>query len=323
MNSLLTHKCKTSQYDVTSCISLASKNVVVEEQLEKIFIPVLSNIILSYYSSSWSWKYTESHESGNDKYFCNGCAIMNNEVACLYSVGDFMFRTNINMICNIGNSFESKIHKICCDNGYIYVFLEESISVIHYYNNMISEMHVDEPSHLSGHSTATLSRQILCVKNNTFIGTCLNDKNMIVSNSRMPREKYFVKSIDLFKNSFTSIISNSFVRPCYGCDIVSILVGDNDEFIVSIFDKFIHLSNVFIKIKYTNITYICSETKIDLLYQDSDDIIYLRSPNLLCRYNKFSKKNCIINIDKNVRKICVSDDTLCLQYYDRIDIYKS
>jgi len=373
------HGCNVIYKQHISYINLSfeHENDIAKEYLDEIFIPVLANIIFSYYSKLWHWKYVESHESTHSSvrdWHANltGCIIFNDEVMCLHTcIRDQVHITDINMLSVIDTS-QDNVENIYCDDLCIYVKFNYIIKIIHYYENTMSEMVILNRGTELYCGALLLSNKIKCIKNDIFYVIEFEYQNITICNPPEPQKKYSIKNIALCADTETGVVSQEYRRTecasqeyrrtecasqeyrrtecvsqeyrrtecasqeyrrteCASAserpartqrrlDITSILVSDN-EIIVAIYDQYLS-KNIFKKIENTEITYISSNNKIQLLYQDGDNIIYMSS-SFLVRHTKSTKEIHRFYLNYNCDNVCLNENILCVKHHDRVDIYKN
>jgi len=308
-------------------LSYKTKKDIVYQNLNEIMIPVLANIIMSYYYLSWSWRYVESHAHGRS---CTDCVVTDGKVSCFYAnLIPRRWMINFNTKYDIGKCAYSRPLKICYDESYIYVMLNKSIRVIHYYENIVSEVYIyicESGIQSTFWAIREFIKSIKHIKNGIFYTTDLRDHNYTLINSKIPHKKYLIKNISLYSDILTRIVGTERTLTCRKCVILSILV--DDEIIISVYDKHTSVydehteANVFKKVDNTNMIYIKSHKIINLLYQDCDDVIYTYADNSnLVLHNKFTGEKREIVLGAN-DKICLDRDILCIQNFCRIDVYK-
>ena len=308
-------------------------NKKVRIHLENILCNDVIGIIISYYDSSWCWKYVESKNVINYAAHC----IMNNNIIGIH-------RTDTSDVLKFDPTGDIEIDAnqmnqlLYCDPPYIYIYNEQSnvIMAIHYYNKNYSNLKILCSVNLTQKINLTLymvNEVMRCIKND-IIYICNMDTDphsRLLYNSLVvleqhsatlkfvPTTKYSLKNISVYydydKQQVSTNVSDSNTEH-HSCGIY---VSDSNEIIVTL--DHTHQNEISkIKFENTEIWCIVSPSYTKILYSDDHEILYLQRESIIC-YDKQNGESCNYNI-KACGDITANKEIMFFEDINRIHIYK-
>jgi len=265
---------------------------IAKKHLNNIFIPVLTNIILSYYTSTWNWVYVRTIKRNIIKNI-----LVRDNIVSLYK-NDKGKLIDLDTYGNIKVDYKCYT---CCDGPYIYFVYTHTIVIMDYYTGSIKYFNMLPMKLLK--STKMLL-MLFCIKDNImYISTpdeCDQTITLVCDGEKI---EYLIRNIDIYQDFKTCCVlnrrieqSSSFFEKGYVRHTIShIHTHDNKEIVVVITTIFEDKITVY-KIKSNDGTQIlCVQTNfptVVLLYNDDYDILLtkkVQEKHILVCYNKASK----------------------------------
>jgi len=249
---------------------------VITEHLE--YLPtVLVNIILSYHTHSWNWKYDyEFNKLTNENYTKNSFVFDNEVLIHISNIYEhYIVDAKTNNRCYI--DYNSLLTLINCDSPYIYFRTVSGIVIIDYHKKIRDHMMID----------CDVVRHI---KNRMLYITesHVTEKSY---HTKYNYQRYFVRKIDVCYDPLTDniFIKNSCplsIFSYFDCDVKAFEVGENGNYVMHVYPQTIIEFD-----KYN--TMICKfyvyQSAIHFHYVDDTDIVFDDECNMY-RYNKLSNK---------------------------------
>jgi len=323
---------------------------IIKEYLKINFYPELINIIISYYISSWNWKYAYSENR-----LCCNYAVMDNKIVNIYAACDVSDRIHFDKYNHITYdvSFEVRsvidrirfdkhnhimhdisfdVRNVFFDSLYIYIINSKCIMNIHYYNKHINEveLYLQEEKGNMIHITEDILANIQDIKNGIVYTTVDNGEILYTPEKPCVKNvKLLLKNIILYADSITGEIytkCNDFYRK--KCHIDNMLVNNNGEIIV-VNGASRHSHNILIyKVSdCQNIWGMTTRLFTRILYANDFEIIYTQRGNgdrtyLQC-FNKTTKKICTCPYDRKSFIAHIDPNILILMNMYNIFTYRT
>jgi len=302
-------------------------DVIVKKYLDNMLPPVLSNIIISYYASSWYWKKMYKKNAHNDFFrIINSKLVIIKECAISKNI-EFDKYGNINVPKYLHIRF------VLNDGPHLYLCSYSKIHVVHYDTKQISELKMYSLGNFLGFCDVTdhIVSNIICIKNKTVYTRYFNKLPFSSIMIKEDKEEYEHKNINIHTITDTyeivdsvSVDNNSALL----CDIVYAFVDNSNEMIISILDKNVKHDIICASTLTFGMKAWCIFSKhyTMALYGDEYQIIcsqyrFNEVTKLIC-FNKFSRKYCEHEFDNKYLVQC-NNNTFALKKSSDIYVYKT
>jgi len=301
----------------------------IKEYLDDIVYNDISNIIISYYTSSWVFNHIEC-KIKEDNYFTlfrfvddKLIFIQKKEVKDNYLKFDF----EGNIITEI------YIRKIFVDGIYIYLIDLNQIHIVNYQTKRADTITICRPGYVR-HGLTIVTERIIpyihCIKNKIIYtynldAQCINNIKILADSKE---NEHQLKNIVIYYEVRGKKAHN--VRTMFGktdyfftCDLTCIHINDNNDFVMSIQDYYLDSPQICMLNAKT--WCILSRFRIQVMYHDDYQIICIvmgLSVNKLICINKSSGKICEYFVGSG----CwagMNKDVIIVENSKHVNIYKA